>query len=174
VTRLRNLRCYTPQGWTEVRTQLRSTRGILGALMGNAHPVVLAYGRFLQLYERLETRFESELDHAYGHTLGPALMVFHVQLAIRNWLACQLDVAKNEYLPPPNFCQGLHILEVQNNLMWLPTTTNVPALLALHVTTRLLPLAPSMCLWNPVRRATPDLGSLLSRLLCLYSRVYHL
>jgi hypothetical protein len=30
--------------------KLRSTRGLLGALMGNAHPVVLAYGRFLQLY----------------------------------------------------------------------------------------------------------------------------
>jgi hypothetical protein len=29
---------------------------MLGALMGNSHPVVLAYGRFLQLYERLETR----------------------------------------------------------------------------------------------------------------------
>jgi hypothetical protein len=28
------------------------------------------------------------------------------------------------------------MLEVQNNLMWLPTVTNVPALLALRVTTR--------------------------------------
>jgi hypothetical protein len=63
-------------------------------------------------------------------------MVFHVQLNIRNWISCQLDVAETECLPPPDFCQGLHMLEVQNNLMWLPTVTNVPALLALRVVTR--------------------------------------
>jgi hypothetical protein len=56
VSRLRNLSGYLPQVWTEARTQLRSARGMLGALMGNSHPVVLAYGRFLQLYESLDTR----------------------------------------------------------------------------------------------------------------------
>jgi hypothetical protein len=109
---------------------------MLGALIGKSHPVVLAYGRFLQLYERLETRLESELDPAYGCRLGPSLMVFHVQLNIRNWIVCQLDVAETECLSPPDFCQGLHMLEVQNNLMWLPSVTNVPALLALRVATR--------------------------------------
>jgi hypothetical protein len=63
-------------------------------------------------------------------------MVFHVQLAVRNWLVCQLDIGETEYLPPPDFCQGLNMLEVQNNLMWLPTVTNGPALLALCVVTR--------------------------------------
>jgi hypothetical protein len=101
VSRLRNLSGYLPQGWTEARSQLRSARGMMGALMGNLHPVVLAYGRFLQLYERLETRLESELDHAYGRRLGPSLMVFHVQLNIRNWISCQLDVAETECLSPP-------------------------------------------------------------------------
>jgi hypothetical protein len=110
--------------------------GLLGALLGGSHPVVLAYGRFLQLYDRLETRLESELDHAHGQRLGPALMVFHVHLAVRNWLVCQLDVGETEYLPPPDFCQGLNMLEVQNNLMWLTTVTNVPALLALRLVTR--------------------------------------
>jgi hypothetical protein len=90
VAHLRNLSGYTPQGWTEAHTQLWSTRGMLWDLMGNAHPVVLAYGRFLRLYERLETRLESELDYAYARCLGPSLMVFHVQLAILNWLDCQL------------------------------------------------------------------------------------
>jgi hypothetical protein len=106
--------------------------------MGNSHPVVLAYVRFLHLYERLETRLEIELDHAYGYHLGPALMVFRVQLNIRTWIVCQLDVAETECLSPPDFCQGLYMLKVQNNLMWLPTVTNVPALLALRVTTRAL------------------------------------
>jgi hypothetical protein len=98
--------------------------------------MVLAYGHFLDLYEHLETRLGSELDHAYGSRLGPALMMFHVQLNIRNWIVCQLDVAETECLSPPDFCQGLHMLEVQTNLMWLPTVTNVPALLALCITTR--------------------------------------
>jgi hypothetical protein len=89
VSRLRNLSGYLPQGWTEARAQLRSARGMLSALMGNSHPVVLAYGCLLQLYERLQIRLESDLDHAYGRHLGPSLMVFHVQLNIRNWIACQ-------------------------------------------------------------------------------------
>jgi hypothetical protein len=63
-------------------------------------------------------------------------MVFHVQLNIQNWIACQLEVAETECLSLSDFCQGLHMLEVQNNLMWLPTVTNVPALMALRVTTR--------------------------------------
>jgi hypothetical protein len=109
---------------------------MLGALMENSHPMVLAYSRFWQLYGRLETRLESKLDHAYDRRLGPSLMVFHVQLNIRNWIACQMDVADTECLSPPDFCQGLCMLEVKNNLMWLPTVTNVPALLALRVTTR--------------------------------------
>jgi hypothetical protein len=104
VYRLRNLSGYLPQGWTETRTQLRSTRGLLGALMGNLHPVVLAYGHLLHLYERLETHLESELDHADGSLLGPALMVFHVQLNIHNWIVCHLDVAETECLYPPDFC----------------------------------------------------------------------
>jgi hypothetical protein len=79
VSRLRNLSGYLPQGWTEARTQIRRTRGLLGALMGNSHPVVLAYGRVLHLYDRLETRLESEPDHAYGRRLGPAMMLFYVQ-----------------------------------------------------------------------------------------------
>jgi hypothetical protein len=78
VERLRNLSGYIPQGWTEAQTPLRSTRGVIGALMGNAHPVMLAYGRFLRLYERLETRLESELDYVCGPRLVPSLMVFHV------------------------------------------------------------------------------------------------
>jgi hypothetical protein len=53
VSRLRNISGYTPQGWSEARTQLRSARGLLGVLLGTRHPVVLTYGRFLCLYERL-------------------------------------------------------------------------------------------------------------------------
>jgi hypothetical protein len=47
-----------------------------------------------------------------------------------------MDVAKTEFLSPSDLCQGLHLMEVQNNLVWLTTTTNVPDLLALRVATR--------------------------------------
>jgi hypothetical protein len=76
--------------------------------MGNSHPVVVAYDRFLRLCVRFDTRLESDLDNGYVHLLGPALMVFHVQLEIRNWLVCQLDVAETEHLSPPDLCQGVH------------------------------------------------------------------
>jgi hypothetical protein len=109
---------------------------MLGALVKNAHPVVLAYGIFLRLYEWLATSLESDLDHVYGRRLCPSLMVYHVQLAIRDWLACQMDVAETECMSPPDFCQGLNLLELQNNLVWLPTTTNAPALLDLRVATQ--------------------------------------
>jgi hypothetical protein len=105
-------------------------------LVGNSHPGVVACGRFLHMYENLEMWLESELDHACGRRLGPALVVFHVQLALHNWMICQLDVAKMEQIDAPDFCQDLHILEVQKNLMWLPAITNVPALLDLRVATR--------------------------------------
>jgi hypothetical protein len=53
VARLRNASGYIPQSWSEARTQLRSVSGLLGALLGDAHPVILAYGRFLRLYDRI-------------------------------------------------------------------------------------------------------------------------
>jgi hypothetical protein len=110
--------------------------GLLGALLGNTHSVLLAYGQFTRLYDGMETRLESKLEHAYGRRLGPALVIFHVQLDLRNWYMHQLDVQERGTIAPLDFFQGLHMLEVQNNLMRLPTVTNVPTLLALHATVR--------------------------------------
>jgi hypothetical protein len=92
VAHLRGASGYPPQSWSEAPTQLRSISGLLGTLLGDAHPVLLAYGRFLRLYDCMETHLESELDHAYRRWLGPALMVFHVQLALRN---CKLWMFKS-------------------------------------------------------------------------------
>jgi hypothetical protein len=136
VARLRNASGCTPQSWSEIRTQLRSDNGLLGSLLGDAHPVLLTYGCFLRLYDRMETCLESELDHAYGRRLGPALVVFHFQLTLRNCYMQQLDVQDHDQIAPPDFCQGLHMLEVQNNLMWLPTFKNVSSLRALRATTQ--------------------------------------
>jgi hypothetical protein len=99
IASLRNSSGYIPQSWSKARTQLRSVSGLLGALLGDAHLVLLAYGRFLRLYDRMETRLESELDHAYGCRLGPALMVFHVLPFLSNWYMQQLDVQSGTKLP---------------------------------------------------------------------------
>jgi hypothetical protein len=87
-------------------------------------------------YERMQTRLESELDYAHGRSLGPAIINFRAQLVWRNWLVTQLDSGERSHVNPPDFCQGLSMLESQNNLMWLPTVTNVPALLEMCATPR--------------------------------------
>jgi hypothetical protein len=63
-------------------------------------------------------------------------MNFRAQLAWRNWLVTQLDSGERSHVNPPDFCQGLSILESQYNLMWLPTVTNAPALLDMRATPR--------------------------------------
>jgi hypothetical protein len=58
--------------------------------------------------------------------------MFRVQLAWINWLVVQLDANEIVCLDPPDFTQGLNMLENQNNLMWLLTVTNIPARSALR------------------------------------------
>jgi hypothetical protein len=138
---------------------LRSTSGLLGTLVGNNHPVILSYGRFLCVYERMQTRLERELDYVHGRRLGPAMMNFHAQLAWRNWLVTQFDIRERSHVSPPDFCQGLNMLESQNNLMWLPTVTNVPDLLALCTSSRggtPIPVSNLATLSAPPPRATPS------------------
>jgi hypothetical protein len=132
VSRLRNLSGYVPISWMEARSQLHSTAGLIGALMGTSHPALGAYGRFLRQYDRIFTRLESEVYQVYGRRLGPSLVTFHVQLAWRNWLVVQLNANETVCLDPPDFTQGLNMLEIQSNLMWLLTVTNIPALSALR------------------------------------------
>jgi hypothetical protein len=73
------------------------------------------------MYERMQTRLESELDYAHGRRLGPVMMNFNAQLAWRNWLVTQLDSSERSHVSLPDFFQGLNMLESQNNFMWLPT-----------------------------------------------------
>jgi hypothetical protein len=53
-----------------------------------------------------------------------------------------LDANETVRLDPPDFTQGLNMLEVQNNLKWLPTVTNIPALSALRANVRTPAAAP--------------------------------
>jgi hypothetical protein len=116
----------------EARTQLHSSQALMGALLGVEHPLVGSYGRFLRQYNRLMTRLESEVDQVHGRQLGPSLVTFHIQLMWHNWLVAQLDAAQTDWVDPLVFGVGLSMMEAQNNVMWLPTVTNVPLLLALR------------------------------------------
>jgi hypothetical protein len=116
----------------EARSQLHSTAGLMGALVGTSPLALSAYGRFLRQYDRLFTRLESEINQVYDRRLGPSLVKFHDQLAWRNWLVVQLDANETVCLDPLDFTQGLNMLEIQNNLMWLPMVTYIPVRYALR------------------------------------------
>jgi hypothetical protein len=152
VSRLRNLSGYIPQSRMEDRNQLHSSQALMGALLGVEHPLVGAYGRFLRQYDRLMTRLESEVGQVHGRRLGPSLVTFHIQLMWRNWLVTQLDAAQADWVDPPVFGVGLSMMEAHNNLMWLPTVTTVPLLLALRHISR-VDLAATPSARVPVTRA---------------------
>jgi hypothetical protein len=158
VARLRNLSGYTPQTWNEARSQLLGMQALMGALLGNGHPAVTDYGRFLRRYSRMLTRLEFEIDHARGRRLGPSLMTFHIQLAWRNWTVVQLDSGETEAIDPPDFGTGLTMLETQNNLMWLPSITNVPMLLNLSVPIRAPQVGRTPGPAPPIRAPAPALS----------------
>jgi hypothetical protein len=155
VARLSNLSGYTPQTWNEARLQLLGMHALMGALLGNGHPTVAAYGRFLRRYIRMLTRLEFEIDHAHGRRLGPSLMTFHVQLAWRNWMVAQLEAGETEAIDPTDFGTGLTMLETHNNLMWIPSITNVPMLLNLSVPIRAPPAGRTSGPAPPVRAPAP-------------------
>jgi hypothetical protein len=108
----------------------------MGALLEVSHPVLELCGRFLRQYDRKIKRLESKLDQVHGRWLGPALMTFHIQLTWRNWLVTQLDVGETAWVNAPDFSHALNMFGVQNNLMSLPTVTNMPALLSLRTAPR--------------------------------------
>jgi hypothetical protein len=129
VSHLRNPSGYAPQTWNEAMSQMLDMRTIMGTLLGHTHPCVVAYGRFLRRYIRMLTRLEFETDHTHGWCLPPSSMTFHVHLAWRNWMVVQLESSKMEAIDPPDFDAGLAMLETQNNLMLIPSMTNMYLLL---------------------------------------------
>jgi hypothetical protein len=122
----------------EVRSQLYSTQGLMGALMGVEHPSAIVYGRFLRQYDNMFTILKRDLDQVRGGRLGPSFMTFHVQLTWMNYLVVQLDAGDMDHIDPTDFTYGLTMLEVQNNLMWMPTINNIPALYAIRSAPRTL------------------------------------
>jgi hypothetical protein len=127
-THMRNYKGYVASDWMEARLQIQSVACLMGALLGTTHPVLMCYKVFLWKYDLMEPRVWREFELVYGPRLGPALMVFHVQLMWRSWLAEQ--ISSDTHMPLPDFCTGLRTLEQNNTLSWVPSCVNVPQLQA--------------------------------------------
>jgi hypothetical protein len=140
--RLRNQKGYLPANWMEARTQLRCTLALLGALCGDEHAVPAAWCSMLRQYERVEARIIHEMDTEVGTRLGPPLFVFHLQLILRDWFVDQMRTGQAAIIPAPDFGYYLKLFDRQNNLSWLPSVTNIPALLALRAAPVRAPNAP--------------------------------
>jgi hypothetical protein len=140
--RLRNQKGYLPTNWTEARTQLRCTLALLGALCGDDHAVPAAWRSMLRQYERVEARIIHKMDTEVGARLGPTLFVFHLHLILSDWFVDQMRMGQAAIIPALDFGHYLKLFDRQNNLSWLPSVTNTPALFALHSTPVRAPNAP--------------------------------
>jgi hypothetical protein len=129
--RLRNQKGYLPWDWMEAHSQLRANLALLGSLCGNDHATTLNWKTMLRRFEGMEARLQHEMNTHHGPRLAPALFVFHLQLIERDWFVESTKTGQRAPVPAPDFCQYLRVFERQNNLHWLPSVTNVPALLAL-------------------------------------------
>jgi hypothetical protein len=136
--RLWNQKGYLPANWMDARTQLRCTL----ALCGYDHVVPAAWRSMLRQYERVEARIIHEMDTEVVERLGPPLFVFHLQLILRDWFVDQMRTDQVAIIPAPDFGYYLKLFDRQNNLSWLPSVTNIPALFALRATPVRTPNAP--------------------------------
>jgi hypothetical protein len=65
-------------------------------------------------------------------------MVFHTQLIWRSWFVKQLATGNTRLIAAPGFYHGLYEFDMHNNLSWLPSVSNMPALQALTSPSRIL------------------------------------
>jgi hypothetical protein len=128
---LRNQNGYLPWDWMDARSQLRGNLALLGSLCGNDHATTLNWQTMLRRFEGTEARLQHEMNTHHGPRLAPALFVFHLQLIERDCFVESTITGQRTPVPAPDFCQYLRVFERHNNLHWLPSVTNVPALLAL-------------------------------------------
>jgi hypothetical protein len=138
--RLRNQKGYVVCNWNEARMQPRCNLALLGALCGDEHDVTLSWATMLRHFERVESRLPHAMDLEFGPRLAPALFVFHLQLIERDWFEEQMCTGQRFVVPAPEFAE--RTFERQNNLSWLPSVSNVPALFALLAIRDLYLLSP--------------------------------
>ena len=111
-----------PETYPLARAMLMGYRILLIVLLGETHPVVLAYGRFLTIYANRENFYMGQLQHVDG-TLGPARLLRFVQLVMRAWFQGLMEAASDaeaRAVPIPDFVGALHRTNI-GDMAWLPT-----------------------------------------------------
>jgi hypothetical protein len=131
--------------------------GLLGALLREDHEVTSAWIEILRWYERVKYVLHHYINLEHRGHLGPALCLFHIQLILRDWLKNKTRTRQLFAVPAPDFAQHIEVFEQQNNLYWLHSVYNVPALLALRNSTPRLPTAaPRATVAAPTERRAPS------------------
>lgn len=155
--RLFNAHGYVASQWAEADIQLELYGVILGAILGTQHAVTRGHLASYQGYTRIRTRLQAAMNHKYGTSLAPALLVFHFQLHYRHWFEQRFTYGSPNN-PAPEVTAGFTLFSTANRLDWVPSYDDVPALVALA--TRPGPGGPPA---NPAGRSpraapTPPLG----------------
>jgi hypothetical protein len=104
----------------EDRAQARYYASLLGALLGTGRHFVLISRNYLSRLDEMESLLRWELESTHGQRLGPPLMVFHTQLIWRSRFVKQLATGQTRVIAAPDFCHGLDVFDMQNNLSCLP------------------------------------------------------
>lgn len=81
---IKNSKVLLPETFELARAMLQAYKVTLIAILGEAHPVVLEYNRFLTTYTNRESFYVGCLRRT-DLALGPARLLRYVQLAMRAW-----------------------------------------------------------------------------------------
>jgi len=133
---MRNPKGYIPINWAEANSQIKCYKPLLATVLGERHPNVTAHDNAYQCYEKIESRFQFELDNAYGKA-APAVFVCHWQLYHKNWFEEQWSNNGVLITEPPTLTDGFRAFKLNRNLSWLPIISDIPSI------SRLRPTVPS-------------------------------
>lgn len=122
---IKNSKVLIPETFELARAMLQAFKIVLIALLGEIHPVVVEYDRFLTAYINRESFYVGRLRRADG-ALGPARLLRYVQLAMRAWFqgvweAPSVNAAEAVRTPPLR-----EVLDkmMMGDLSWLPVLPN--------------------------------------------------
>jgi len=120
---------YVVTKWSEVYVQLRGYLPVLATIIGNNHPLFLAYQRGVEAYHRDSLQYHEALDEEVGELLAPALLVYMFQIKLRAWFEEQWSASDS--CPVPDFAEPFRRFKYEKHLQGLPTYSAIPELCCL-------------------------------------------
>ena len=76
---------YVVTKWSEAYVQLEGYLPVLSTIIGNNHPLFLAYKLGVAAYCPDSLQYQEALDEEVGELLAPALLVYMFQIKLRAW-----------------------------------------------------------------------------------------